>query len=96
MEHSVRTMTFKELKAIVAALEQDPQVGDDTKLFMDTGWDSVQEVDPEAFSVEGVRAFTVEDELTKDLFKGHSLSEKAEKMRADGKEEMAIILRNLY
>ncbi|MBL1229639.1 hypothetical protein IW492_10390 [Enterococcus sp. BWB1-3] len=96
MEHEVQTMTFKELKDVVSKLEKNQHVNDKTKLFIDTGWDSVQEIDSEAVSVETVMAFTIEDELTKEQFKGYSLIEKAEKMGADGEEETVIIIRNLY
>lgn len=96
MEHQVRAMTFNELKQIVSELEKNDQVFEDTKIFIDTGWDSVQELEPESIHVEKVREFKVEDELTKELYGGFSLVEKAEKMKADGVEETAIILRNLY
>ena len=96
MEHRVRAMTFSELKKIVAELEQNQKVTDETKVFIDTGWDSVQELDPKAIHVEQVKEFTVEDVLTKEVFGGYSLVEKAQKMNAEGEEEAAIILRNLY
>ncbi|WP_086350418.1 hypothetical protein [Candidatus Enterococcus clewellii] len=96
MEHQVRAMTFGELKKIISDLENNRQVSENTKIFIDTGWDSVQELEPESIHVETVKEFKVEDELTKELYTGFSLAEKAEKMNASGVEETAIILRNLY
>ncbi|MGC6768391.1 hypothetical protein [Enterococcus sp. LJL51] len=96
MEHQVQAMTFGELKKIVTELESNEAVTDETRIFIDTGWDSVQEVDPEAFHVEKIKQFKVEDELTKEWYSGFSLLEKSEKMKADGPEETAVILRNLY
>ncbi|MBP1045308.1 hypothetical protein I6N96_03395 [Enterococcus sp. BWM-S5] len=96
MEHQVRAMTFSELKKIVSDLEDNSLVTEGTKIFIDTGWDSVQELEPESIHVEKVKEFKVEDELTKELYAGFSLLEKAEKMNAEGEEETAIILRNLY
>ena len=66
------------------------------KVFIDTGWDSVQEVAPDAVSIEKVAKFTVADVLTNESFAGYSLEEKAEKMNAEGDLETAIIIRNLY
>nr|WP_245341953.1 hypothetical protein [Enterococcus rivorum] len=89
-------MTFSQLKKIVEELSENNEIMDTTKIFIDTGWDSVQEVDPKAISIEKVKQFKVQDELTKDVFSGYSLLEKAERMEAEGEPEAAIIIRNLY
>ena len=89
MENQVEVMTYAQLKEIMQVLE-------DTKVFIDTGWDSVQEVAPDAVSIEKVAKFTVADVLTNESFAGYSLEEKAEKMNAEGDLETAIIIRNLY
>ncbi|MCW0996300.1 hypothetical protein OJ922_11045, partial [Streptococcus anginosus] len=39
---------------------------------IDTGWDSVQEVAPDAVSIEKVAKFTVADVLTNESFAGYS------------------------
>jgi hypothetical protein len=96
MENQVKVMNFGQLKKIMKSLEANTQINDQTKIFIDTGWDSVQEVDPEAINVEMVSAFKVQDELNKDFFTGYSLTEKAERMAAAGEPETAIIIRNLY
>ncbi|EOL47103.1 hypothetical protein [Enterococcus caccae] len=96
MDNRVEVMTFSQLKKIVAELEANSTIQDNTKVFIDTGWDSVQEVEPDAFHVEEVMEFKVQDELTKDFFVGYTLSEKAERMQAQGQPETAVIIRNLY
>lgn len=96
MDNRVEVMTFSQLKKIVEELAEIEAVNDETKVFIDTGWDSVQEVEPNAFHVEKVTEFKVQDELTKEFYFGFTLEEKAEKMQAQGKTETAIILRNLY
>ncbi|WP_429950421.1 hypothetical protein IGJ55_000876 [Enterococcus sp. AZ170] len=96
MDNRVEVMTFSQLKKIVAELEANDAIHDATKVFIDTGWDSVQEVEPNAFHVEEVAEFKVQDELTKDFYVGYTLSEKAERMQAQGQSEMAVIIRNLY
>lgn len=95
MEITPEVLTLGQLKEKIAQLEA---AGCDemTKVFIDTGWDSVQEVSPDALSIEEVRSFTIEDPLTKEIFGGYSLSEKAEKMKAEGPVEKALIIRNLY
>lgn len=96
MDNRVEVMTFSQLKQLVAELDANSAIKDDTKVFIDTGWDSVQEVEPNAFHVEEITEFKVQDELTKDFYVGYTLSEKAERMQAHGQPETAVIIRNLY
>ena len=96
MENQVEVMTYAQLKEIMQVLEANEAITEDTKVFIDTGWDSVQEVAPDAVSIEKVAKFTVADVFTNESFAGYSLEEKAEKMNAEGDLETAIIIRNLY
>ncbi|OTN87948.1 hypothetical protein A5819_000398 [Enterococcus sp. 7E2_DIV0204] len=96
MDNRVEVMTFSQLRQLVAELDANSAIKDDTKVFIDTGWDSVQEVEPNAFHVEEIMEFKVQDELTKDFYVGYTLSEKAERMQAQGQPETAVIIRNLY
>lgn len=89
-------ITLQELKMALAKLEEEYQLSGDTEVFLDTGWDSVQEIAPNALSVEEVQAFSVEDPLTKELYGGYSLLEKADAMKASGATKKALIIRNLY
>lgn len=54
----------------MSKFEASAGVSDDTKIFLDTGWDSIQEIAPDALEVAQAREFTVEDELTKSRFPG--------------------------
>lgn len=96
MDNRVEVMTFSRLKKLVEELGTNDSINDNTKVFIDTGWDSVQEVEPNAFHVEEVVEFKVQDELTKDFYVGYTLIEKAERMHAQGQSEKAVIIRNLY
>ncbi|EOH92779.1 hypothetical protein UAW_02818 [Enterococcus haemoperoxidus ATCC BAA-382] len=96
MDNRVEVMTFSQLKKLVEELEANSAINDNTKVFIDTGWDSVQEVEPNAFHVEDVVEFKVQDELTKEFYVGYTLVEKAERMQAEGQAEVAVIIRNLY
>ncbi|MFK4568070.1 hypothetical protein [Enterococcus sp. UD-01] len=96
MDNRVEVMTFSKLKQMMQELEANEAVNDDTKIFIDTGWDSVQEVEPNAFQVEEVVEFKVKDELTNEFYVGYSLTEKAEQTKAQGPKETAVIIRNLY
>lgn len=89
-------ITLQELKKAIAKLEEDYQLSGDTEVFLDTGWDSIQEIAPNALSVEEIQGFSVEDPLTKEMFGGYSLLEKADAMKASGVTKKALIIRNLY
>lgn len=91
----VQAMTFKELKEIVQQLE-NANVSDETKVMLDTGWDSLQEILPQSVQMKEARSFKVQDVLTEEFFSGYALIEKAEKMNADGPIEQVIVIENLY
>lgn len=95
MENEVRAMTFKELKAIVEKMSAE-KIADDTKIFLDTGWDSIQEILPNSISTKEAKHFQVQDELTKEYYGGYALLAKAEKMQAEGEPETVIVIENLY
>lgn len=88
-------MTLKELKMAIQRLDE-ANVPDDTKVFIDTGWDSIQEVLTKTIALEKAQIFQIEDELNGEIFKGYSLLEKAAKMKADGPIEEVIVLKHLY
>ncbi|MBO1305460.1 hypothetical protein JZO70_04770 [Enterococcus sp. 669A] len=92
----VENLTVGQLRAFLADLENQAEVTDDTKVFLDTGWDSIQEIAPDALSIEEAKTFQIEDPLNHDIFEGYSLLEKAEKMKAAGPAEKVLIIRNLY
>lgn len=96
MENRVQQMSFQELKAVVASLEKNPEVTPETKVFLDTGWDSLQEILPGAIKVATAQGFTVTDSLTNERFPGFALPEKAEKFETQGDLETVIIIENLY
>lgn len=93
---NIQIMTVGALKKRLAELELQEQLTDETKVFLNTGWDSVQEIAPDALVVEGVQTFVVEDLLTKEAFPGYVLKENAEKMNATGAVEKALIINHLY
>ncbi len=65
MEAQIEIMTLGQLKQRLAELEKTSEITDETKRFLDTGWDSIQEISPDALAVEDAQRFAVEDELTK-------------------------------
>lgn len=92
----IENLTVGELKKFLTALENRDDINDQTKVFLDTGWDSIQEIAPNALSIEETQVFEIEDPLNHEIFTGHSLVEKAEKMNAKGPIEKVLIIRNLY
>ncbi|MDT2673914.1 hypothetical protein [Enterococcus dongliensis] len=89
-------LTVGELRKFLTQFTDDSEITDDTKIFLDTGWDSIQEINPDALSIEEAQAFKIEDPLTHELFGGYSLLEKAEKMKGEGPVEKVLVIRNLY
>ena len=79
MDSKIEIMTLGMLKKQLSKFEASAGVSDDTKIFLDTGWDSIQEIAPDALEVAQAREFTVEDELTKESFSGYAREEKAER-----------------
>lgn len=96
MENFTPVITLKRLKDTISKLEKEHQLSPETKIFLDTGWDSVQEVAPDALEVGEVKVFSIEDPLTKERFGGYVLKENAKKMNAVGKPEKVLLIRNLY
>ncbi|MDT2828450.1 hypothetical protein P7H59_08320 [Enterococcus viikkiensis] len=89
-------LTVGQLRQFLAQLNDNPEIDDETKIFLDTGWDSIQEITPDALSIEEAQSFKIEDPLTHELFGGYSLLEKAEKMKGEGPIEKVLVIRNLY
>ena len=92
----VEILTVGQLRTFLAEIEKQKAVTDDTKIFLDTGWDSIQEITSDALSVEEAEKFQIEDPLNNEVFQGYALLEKAEKMKAFGPTEKVVIIRNLY
>ncbi|RSA51470.1 hypothetical protein [Enterococcus faecium] len=92
MDSKIEIMTLGMLKKQLSKFE----VSDDTKIFLDTGWDSIQEIAPDALEVAEAREFTVEDELTKESFSGYAREEKAERFDTSEQSETVIVIKNLY
>lgn len=88
MPEFVNCMTFSELKKMVAAIEKDPNVTDETKVMLDTGWDSLQEILPGSVTVETAQTFKVQDELTKEFLVATSWLKKVRNlMRLETKKQ---------
>ncbi|EOB3455145.1 hypothetical protein ACIJDO_000262 [Enterococcus hirae] len=96
MASNIAVLTLGMLKKQLAELEKVNTVDDETKIFLDTGWDSIQEIAPDALTIGEAQQFVVEDEWTKEKFNGFTLVEKAEKMNASGDKETVIVIKNLY
>ena len=96
MDSKIEIMTLGRLKKQLSEFEASAGVSDDTKIFLDTGWDSIQEIAPDALTIGEAQQFVVEDEWTKEKFNGFTLVEKAEKMNATGEKETVIVIKNLY
>jgi hypothetical protein len=45
-------LTVGELRKFLTELDKNKEITDETKIFLDTGWDSIQEINPGALSIE--------------------------------------------
>lgn len=90
-----RQMTYGDLKSALKEIEK-LNLKDETKLFLDTGWDSIQEIDMDSLMVSRAQVFQIEDPLNGEIFEGYSLLEKAEKNNANGAIEDIIVLKHHY
>ncbi len=79
MASNIAVLTLGMLKKQLAELEKVNTVDDETKIFLDTGWDSIQEIAPDALTIGEAQQFVVEDEWTKEKFNGFTLVEKSRK-----------------
>ncbi|HBL3640915.1 TPA: hypothetical protein LQC23_002168, partial [Enterococcus faecium] len=55
MDSKIEIMTLGMLKKQLSKFEASAGVSDDTKIFLDTGWDSIQEIAPDALEVAQAR-----------------------------------------
>lgn len=90
-----KQMTYGDLKEALKNMEA-LNLTDETKIFLDTGWDSIQEIDFDSLVVEKAQIFHIEDPLNGEIFEGYSLVEKAEKNQADGPVETVIVMKHHY
>jgi hypothetical protein len=95
MINQPEVITLGELKRHLEELTAAEGLTDATKVFLDTGWDSIQEIAPDALVVAEAQAFSVEDPLTHEEFGGYTLAEKAAE-KVQSKKEKVLIIRNLY
>lgn len=90
-----KQMTYGDLKEALKKMAS-LNVADETKVFLDTGWDSIQEIDFDSLAVDQAQVFQIEDPLNGEIFEGYSLLEKAAKNNASGPTETVIVLKHLY
>ena len=90
-----KQMTYGDLKEALKKMEA-LDLTDETKVFLDTGWDSIQEIDFDSLAVDQAQVFQIEDPLNGEIFEGYSLLEKAEKNNASGPAETVIVLKHIY
>lgn len=90
-----KQMTYGDLKEALKQMEA-LNLTDETKIFLDTGWDSIQEIDNGSLVVEKAQVFQIEDPLNGEVFEGYSLLEKAEKNQAEGPVETVIVMKHHY
>lgn len=84
----MKTIRLKDLKERINQLSVKYQLTDDTPIFLDTGWESLQEIESELIQVVGVELFEIEDIISGEKFSGYKQSEEAEQKALIIKQEL--------
>lgn len=74
----MKTIRLKDLKERIYQLSVNYQLTDDTPIFLDTGWDSLQEIEPELIQVANIEPFEIEDIISGEKFSGFKQNEYAD------------------
>lgn len=84
----MKTIRLKDLKERINQLSVKYQLTDDTPIFLDTGWESLQEIESELIQVVGVELFEIEDIISGEKFSGYKQSEEVEQKALIIKQEL--------
>lgn len=84
----MKTIRLKDLKEGINQLSVKYQLTDDTPIFLDTGWESLQEIESELIQVVGVELFEIEDIISGEKFSGYKQSEEVEQKALIIKQEL--------
>lgn len=84
----MKTIRLKDLKERINQLSVKYQLTDDTPIFLDTGWESLQEIESELIQVVGVELFEIEDIISGEKFSGY-------KQAVDTEQKALIIKQEL-
>ena len=84
----MKTIRLKDLKERINQLSVKYQLTDDTPIFLDTGWESLQEIESELIQVVGVELFEIEDIISSEKFSGYKQSEETEQKALIIKQEL--------
>lgn len=66
----MKTIRLRDLKERINQLSIKYQLTEDTPIFLDTGWDSLQEIEAELIQVETIEPFEIEDIISGEKFSG--------------------------
>ncbi|WP_300118353.1 hypothetical protein [uncultured Enterococcus sp.] len=84
----MKTIRLKDLKERINQLSVKYQLTDDTPIFLDTGWESLQEIESELIQVVGVELFEIEDIISGEKFSGYKQAEEIEQKALIIKQEL--------
>ena len=66
----MKTIRLKDLKERINQLSVKYQLTEDTLIYLDTGWESLQEIESELIQVVSVELFEIEDMISGEKFSG--------------------------
>ena len=86
--NETQTLSLGELKKCLAKLQERYQLDDQTPIFLDTGWDSLQEISHTDLSVEQIQHYQITDIISQEVFQGYQLAKEDDTIK-----QQAIIIR---
>lgn len=84
----MKTIRLKDLKERINQLSVKYQLTDDTPIFLDTGWESLQEIEAELIQVANIEPFEIEDIISGEKFSGYKQAEDTDQKAIIIKQEL--------
>lgn len=68
-----QTLSLGEWRTLLDRLQEKYQLDEQTPIFLDTGWDSLQEIARTDLSVEKIKHYQITDIISQEVFQGYQL-----------------------
>lgn len=95
MNEEISGLTLGKLKETIEQLEKQG-ANADTKILLDTGWESLQEITNDGILLKEARLFTILDPLTQEPYHGFTLKDSSAHYDEIGEKETVIVIENRY
>lgn len=83
-----QTLSLGEWRTLLDHLQEKYHLDEQTPIFLDTGWDSLQEIAHTDLSVEKIKHYQITDIISQEEFQGYQLVKDDQSI-----QQQAIIIR---